>query len=65
MARTVAGLPSGTRLTDFISLGVLTKAVPLAHIHAVLERTGRRSRRQRDLPAHVTVYYPIIAGALS
>ncbi len=63
MARTVAGLASGTRLTDFISIGVLTKAVPLAQVHAALERTGRRSRRQRDLPAHVTVY-DVIALAL-
>jgi Insertion element 4 transposase N-terminal/Transposase DDE domain len=63
MARSVAGLPSGTRLTDFISIGVLARAVPLAQIHVVLERTGRRSLRQRDLPAHVTVYY-VIALAL-
>ena len=61
VARSAAGLPCGTRLTDFISLGVLTRAVPLAHIHAALERTGRR---QRDLPAHVTVY-DVIALALS
>jgi hypothetical protein len=63
MARTVAGLPSGTRLTDFISLGVLTRAVPLTRVEAALERTDKRSVRQRDLPAHVTVYY-VIALAL-
>ena len=63
MARTVAGLPSGTRLTDFISLGVLTRAVPLTRVEAALEWTGKRSVRQRDLPAQVTVYY-VIALAL-
>lgn len=63
MARTVAELPSGTRITDFISLGVLTKTFPLAAIRAVLGSTGKASLRQRDLPAHVVVYY-VIALAL-
>jgi hypothetical protein len=63
MARTVAELPSGTRITDFISLGVLTKAVPLAAIKSVLDNTGKASKRQRELPAHVVVYY-VIALAL-
>jgi hypothetical protein len=63
MARTVAGLPSGARITDFISLGVLTKTFPLAAIRAVLGSTGKASLRQRDLPAHVVVYY-VIALAL-
>jgi len=63
MARTVAELPSGTRITDFISLGVLTKTFPLAAIRSVLGRTGKASLRQRALPAHVVVYY-VIALAL-
>ena len=63
MARTVAELPSGTRITDFISLGVLTKTFPLTAIQAVLGSTGKASLRQRDLPAHVVVYY-VIALAL-
>ncbi len=63
MARTIAELPSGTRITDFISLGVLTKTFPPAAIQAVLRGTGKASVRQRDLPAHVVVYY-VIALAL-
>lgn len=63
MARTVAGLPSGTRINDFIGLGVLTKTVPIAAIRAVLGNTGKASLRQRDLPAHVVVYC-VIALAL-
>jgi hypothetical protein len=63
MARTVAELPSGTRITDFISLGVLTKAFPVAMIESVLHATDRKSKRVRDLPAHVVVYY-VIALAL-
>jgi hypothetical protein len=59
MARTVAELPSGTRITDYISLGVITKTFPLDTIQAVLRKTERTSIRQRDLPTHVTVYYVI------
>jgi hypothetical protein len=63
MARTVAGLPQGVRLTDFISLGVVAATFPLQRIHAILAQTGRASERSRDLPAHVMVYY-VIALAL-
>jgi hypothetical protein len=63
MARTVATLPAGSRITDYISLGVIAKYFPLEKVHAVLKKTGRASRRERDLPAHVVVYY-VIALAL-
>ena len=63
MARTVAELPIGTRITDFISVGVLTKTFPSTAIDAVLRETGKASIRQRDMPAHVVVYY-VIALAL-
>ena len=59
MARTVAGLPAGSRITDFISLGVIGKAFPLEKVKGILESTGKTSRRQRDLPAHVMMYYVI------
>lgn len=63
MARTVAELPPGARITDYISLGVITKTFPDSAIGAVLARTGKASIRQRDLPAQVVVYY-VIALAL-
>lgn len=63
MARRVADLPSGSRITDYISLGVIAKTFPISVIGPVLERTGRASVRQRDLPAQVVVYY-VIALAL-
>lgn len=63
MARTVAELPAGSRITDYISLGVVSKSFPAEAIEGVLARTGRASLRQRDLPAHVVVYY-VIALAL-
>jgi hypothetical protein len=63
VARTVADLPPGTRITDYISLGVISKAFPLSAISPVLARTGTTNVRQRDLPAQVVVYY-VIALAL-
>jgi hypothetical protein len=63
MARTGASLPAGSRITDHISLGVLAKTFPPETVRAVLAATGTASRRQRDLPAHVVVYY-VIALAL-
>ena len=63
MARTPARLPSGTRLSDYVTLGVLTTTVPAGLIDAVLADTGRQSRRQRQLPARLVVYY-VMALAL-
>ena len=57
MARTMAGLPAGTRLTDHISLGVLTASFPIETVQEALLSTGRVSQRERDLPAPVMVYY--------
>lgn len=59
MARTVAGLPKGARITDYISLGVIARAFPLEKVQEALVKTGRQSKRQRNLPAHVVVYYSI------
>lgn len=63
MSRTVASLPAGSRITDYISLGVVAKTFPLEKIRASLAATEKDSVRQRDLPAHVVVYY-VIALAL-
>ena len=59
MARASAGLPAGIRLSDHISLGVLARAFPPDRVRQVLAETGRASERERDLPAHVMVYYAI------
>jgi hypothetical protein len=63
MARVIAELPKGTRLTDYISLGVLSKTFPVSQVKTVLAEQGKASQRERDLPAHVVVYY-VIALAL-
>jgi Insertion element 4 transposase N-terminal/Transposase DDE domain len=63
MARTAARLPDGTRISDHVTLGVLTTTVPAALIDAVLAETGRQSQRYRRLPARLVVYY-VMALAL-
>ncbi|MDR2011867.1 MAG: transposase domain-containing protein [Rhodanobacter sp.] len=63
MARTLATLPQGSQTTDHVSLGVITKTFPLERVRAVLAVTGKSSVRERELPAHVIVYY-VIALAL-
>src|SRR5207302_10158062 len=44
-------------------LGVIAKFFPVEKIRQVLQQTKRDSIRERDLPAHVVVYY-VIALAL-
>lgn len=59
MPRTPEGLSEGTRVSDFITLGVLTTVIPQRLVHRVLQEEGRQSERIRKLPAHVMVYYVI------
>jgi Insertion element 4 transposase N-terminal len=63
MARTAATLGEEARITDYISLGVITSAFPEKAIRTAVAETGRSSVRERELPAHVVVYY-VIAQAL-
>jgi hypothetical protein len=54
-----AGLPAGVRLSDHISLGVIARTFPPDLVRQILADTGKASERERDLPAHVMVYYAI------
>ena len=63
MARTAASLGEGARITDYISLGVITKAFPEKAIRSAVREHGKSSIRERELPAHVVMYY-VIAQAL-
>jgi hypothetical protein len=54
---------SDQRLSDHISVGVLTRVFPPELVDAVVAETGRVQRRQRLLPARVVVYY-VLAMAL-
>lgn len=59
MPRRCSSPSIGAPLSEFLSLSALGKAIPLSQVHAALHQTGRASQRQRDLPAHVMVYYVI------
>ncbi|MGH9211051.1 MAG: IS4 family transposase [Acidimicrobiales bacterium] len=54
---------SDERLSDHISIGVLTGLFPPELVDRVVAETGRTERRQRLLPARVVVYY-VLALAL-
>src|SRR5580704_15095503 len=59
MAGVAAKLPTGSRITDFVTLGVLAKTFPIDRVRQILAETGKTSLRERELPAHVVVYYVI------
>ena len=48
---------SDQRLSDHISLGVLTRVFPPEVVDEILDQCGRLERRHRLLPARVVVYY--------
>ena len=52
MARTLAALPAGSRITDYISLGVIAKFFPAEKVRQVLQQTNRDSIRERDFRDH-------------
>jgi hypothetical protein len=54
---------SDQRLSDHISIGVLTRVFPPELVDEVVAQAGRAERRRRLLPARVVVYY-VLAMAL-
>lgn len=63
MSRTAATLSEGVRISDLLSMGLLASKIPREKVMNALETTGRESKRIRQLPAHLMVYY-VIAMAL-
>src|ERR1035438_10295995 len=60
MARAGQRKPAvGERLSDCISLGVLTNTFPARLVDRVVEETGRREQRVRSLPARFVVYFTL------
>ena len=58
MARSGWVTPVGPeRLSDHVSLGVLTRVFPPDVVDAVIERTGALEQRNRLLPSRLMVYY--------
>jgi len=63
MARTVAAMPAGSRISYHIRLGVIAKFFPAEKIHEVLKQTNRASVGEWNLPPHV-IYYRYRAGVV-
>jgi hypothetical protein len=63
MGRTAGTVGSGARISDFVTVGIIARAFPLSEVRRVLTQAGKSSKRERELPAHLVVYY-VIAMAL-
>jgi hypothetical protein len=51
--------PSERRLSDLVSVGLLTRVFPPGVVDAVLAETGRKEQRHRTLPAQVMTYFSV------
>jgi len=56
---------SDRRLSDLVSVGVLTRVFPPDLVDEVVEAAGRTQRRHRALPARVMAYFAIGMGLYS
>ncbi|MBP2354091.1 hypothetical protein JOF29_006182 [Kribbella aluminosa] len=50
---------TGRRLSDLVSVGVLTRVFPPALVDEVIAEVGRTEQRHRSLPARVMAYFSI------
>ena len=57
MAGKAAELGGQARISDYLSVGLLSRLVPPTLVDEALTAHERHSKRQRDLPAHAVVYY--------
>jgi len=56
---------SDRRLSDLVSVGVLTRVFPPAVVDEVIAEAGRTEQRHRSLPARVMAYFAIGMGLYS
>ena len=56
---------SDRRLSDLVSVGVLTRVFPPELVDEVIEQAGRTQQRHRALPARVMAYFAIGMGLYS
>ena len=57
MARTEGVLPGGARLADYLTVGYLAFNCPLDKVREALTGCGAHTRKRRDLPREVLVYF--------
>lgn len=62
MAHSPKHLPNGNRITDELAMGILAKTYPTARVRAILQEKGKASKRERELPAHLMVYFVMGLG---
>ena len=66
MARTLATLPAGSRITDYISLGVIARFFPAEKVRTVLKETfANQSQRVHLLKSIFICFGPNSASLLS
>ncbi len=51
--------PRRTRLSDLVSVGLLTRVFPPGVVDEVIAECGRTEQRHRSLPARVMAYFSI------
>jgi hypothetical protein len=59
MAGKAAHLGGDVRISDYLSMGLLARLVPLSLIDEALGAHDRHDQRKRDLPAHAVAWYVI------
>lgn len=62
MAHSPRHLPNGNRITEELAMGILAKTYPTARVRAILQEKGKASKRERELPAHLMVYFVMGLG---
>lgn len=62
MAHSCKHMPNGNRITDELAMGVLAKTYPTARVREILQQQGKASQRERELPAHLMVYFVMGLG---
>ena len=65
MARRKMGLGDGSRLTDYLSTGLLARVFPIHMINEALNEHQCNSERVRVFPASAVVYYTIALSLYS
>jgi hypothetical protein len=55
-------MPNGIRITDELAMGILAQTFPTTRVREHLQHLGKASQRERELPAHLMVYYVMGLG---
>lgn len=57
MPKSQARLPDGTRVSDKVTFGHFASVYSKVEIRSALRRTNKESKRERELPNHLVVYF--------